>query len=316
MSPRARRWLPWLALLVVYVVWGSTYLGIRIVVLEMPPLAAAGARFAVAGAVMAAVAAFSDRRWPTRRQWADYSLAGVLLLAGGNALVMWAEKTVPSGTAALVLATFPLWATLLDGLRAGGQAWSARAWAGVAVGLVGVGLVARPEAGSSPGHWLGIVALVLASLSWTLGSLRAQTASPRLPLFSASAVEMLASSAVLFAESALFGEDLGAFAAASPRAWGALAYLVVFGSLVGFTAFAYAINELPASTVGTYAYVNPVVAVALGAAVLGEAVSASLALGASLIVGAVVLTVGAKGEPGPGAEAPALPLGSDPQYSR
>lgn len=290
--PTNRRWWPWISLLVVYVVWGSTYLAIAVVVKEQPPLAAASLRFFSAGLVMAALAALVDRRHPrpTARQLGDYALIGVLLLSVGNAFVMWSEKRIPSGIAALIVATVPLWLTLFDGLRAGGQSWTARAWAGALIGLIGVGLVARPEGGVSAGHWLAIVALQVATLSWTAGSLYAQSLPRKLPLFTASAVEMLAGSAVLLVESRLFGEDLGAFALASSRSWLALLYLAVFGSLVGFTAFAYCLNELPASTVGTYAYVNPVVAVALGHVFLGEPLSPGLLAGAALILLAVLLT--------------------------
>ena len=287
-----RHLLPWIALLIVYVVWGSTYLAIRIVVRDMPPLAAASLRFGVAGVVMGGVALVADRGrgWPTRRQWADYTLIGVLLLAGGNALVMWAEKTIPSGIAALIVATVPLWLVLLDGLRPGGQPWTRRVWLGTLVGLAGVALVARPEGGVPAGHWAGIVALQVASLSWTLGSLYAQAVPRRLPLFTASSIEMLAGSAALCVESRLFGEDFRLLGSASRDSWLALAYLAAFGSLVGFTAFAYCLNELPASTVGTYAYVNPVVAVALGSLVLGEPLSAGLLAGALLILVAVLLS--------------------------
>lgn len=287
-----RRLLPWISLLVVWVVWGSTYLAMRVVVAEMPPLPAAGTRFAVAGAIMALVALLVDRRhgWPTRRQLLDYSLVGVLLLSVGNALVMWSEQTVPSGIAALIVATVPIWILLLDGLRPGGEPWTARVWVGTVVGLAGVALVARPEGEVGGGHWLAIVALQAACLSWTVGSLYAQSVPKRLPLASAAAVEMLAGSIVLFAAAAAMGSDWGRMAAASTRAWGGVAYLVVFGSLVGFTAFAYCLNELPATTVGTYAYVNPVVAVILGALVLGEPLTPGLLAGGALIVLSVVLT--------------------------
>ena len=126
MTARNRRLLPWLALLVVYVVWGSTYLAIRVVVLELPPFAAAGFRFLVAGVLMAGLAAWRDRAagWPSRRQLGDYALVGVLLLSFGNALVMWAERTIPSGIAALIVASVPLWLTLFDGMRPGGQPWT------------------------------------------------------------------------------------------------------------------------------------------------------------------------------------------------
>jgi len=292
MSPRKRRLLPWLALLIVYVVWGSTYLAIRLVVREMPPWSAAALRFLAAGLVMAAIAAFTDRAhgWPSAKQLFDYSLVGVLLLSVGNALVMWSEKTVPSGIAALIVATVPLWFTLLDGLRPGGQPWTLRVWLGTALGLAGVALVARPEGALDSAHLLGIAALQVASLSWTVGSLYAQSRPRKLPLFTASAVEMIAGSLVLFVESALAGEDWGSLWSASASAWLSLVYLVIFGSLVGFTAFAYCLNELPASTVGTYAYVNPVVAVALGALVLGERLGPGLLAGAALILGAVLLT--------------------------
>ncbi len=301
MTARHRRLLPWLSLLVIYTVWGSTYLAIRIVVRQMPPFLAAALRFSAAGAVMAVIAFFTDRAhgWPGRRQLFDYALVGVLLLAGGNGLVMWSERTIPSGIAALIVATVPLWLTLLDGLRPGGQAWRARVWLGTLVGLGGVALVVHPEGGVPAGRWPGILALQVACLFWSVGSLYAQSVPRRLPLFTASAVEMLAGSAFLLAESRVCGEDFALLRAASAPAWLALLYLGVFGSLLGFTAFAYCLNELPASTVGTYAYVNPMVAVALGAAVLGEPLSAGLLAGAGLILLAVVLTTARRAPPPP-----------------
>jgi len=292
MPPRHHKLLPWIALGVIWVVWGSTYLAIRVVVREMPPFAAASLRFFAAGIVMGALALRTDRAHgrPTRRQLLDYAFVGVLLLSIGNAIVMWAEKTIPSGIAALIVATTPLWLTLFDGLRRGGQRWTGRVWAGTLVGLVGVALVARPSSGAASGHWAGILALQVGALSWSVGLLYAQSVPKRLPLFTASAVEMLVGSAVLFVESLVFGEDMGAIASASPAAWAGLVYLAVFGSLVGFTAFAYCLNELPASTVGTYAYVNPVVAVVLGAVILGEPLYLGLLAGAGLILLAVLLS--------------------------
>jgi drug/metabolite transporter (DMT)-like permease len=289
---RRRRLLPWLSLLVVWIVWGSTYLAMRMVVAEMPPLAAAASRFLCAGTIMAAVALVVDRRHglPRGRALADYALVGVLLLSIGNSLVMWAERTVPSGIAALIVATVPLWILLLDGLRPGGEPWTLRVFASTSIGLAGVALVARPEGAPGSGHWLAILALQVACLSWTVGSLYAQSLPRRLPLASAAAVEMLAGGAVIAVASRLAGDDWSRLASATPRAWGALGYLVVFGSLVGFTAFAYCLNELPASTVGTYAYVNPVVAVILGWLILSEPVTPGLLAGGALIVLSVVLT--------------------------
>jgi drug/metabolite transporter (DMT)-like permease len=294
-----RRLLPWIALVVVWLVWGSTYLAMRVVVREMPPLAAAGARFTCAGTIMGLVALVVDRRrgWPRRRQWLDYAAIGVLLLAVGNSLVMWAERTVPSGIAALIVATVPVWILLLDGLRRGGEPWTARVWVGTAVGLAGVALVARPEGDVGAAHWLAIVALQVACLSWTTGSLYAQRVPDRLPLASAAAIEMLAGGLFALAGALLLGEEWSAISSASAHAWGGVAYLVLFGSLVGFTAFAYCLNELPATTVSTYAYVNPVVAVVLGWLVLSEPLSPGLVGGGLLIVVSVAMTTMRKSPP-------------------
>jgi len=297
MSPRHRHLLPWIALAVVYVVWGSTYLAIRVAVREVPPMAAAALRFFASGVAMAGLAAIVDRRYgrPSWRQIADYSLVGVLLLSIGNALVMWAEKTIPSGIAALIVGSTPLWLTLLDGLRPGGQRWTPRLWAGTLIGLGGVALVARPEGGIQAGHWGAIIALQFGTVAWAVGSLYAQSVPARLPVFTAAAIEMLAGSAVLLFESfVLFRDDWGAFRAASSSTWLSLGYLAVFGSLVGFTAFAYALNELPATTVGTYAYVNPVVAVILGRVFLKEALTPGLLAGGVLILASVLITTRAR----------------------
>jgi drug/metabolite transporter (DMT)-like permease len=301
MSPRHRRLLPYLSLLVIWVVWGSTYMFISIVVREMPPFAAACLRFAFSGVIMAGVALYVDRAKgrPTLRQVADYALVGVLLLAIGNALVMWSEQRVPSGIAALIVAAVPLYLTFFDGLRPGGQRWTGRVWMGVLVGLLGVALVARPGGHMSPGHWSAVLALQVATLSWTFGSLYAQSRPRKLPLATASAIEMLAAAAGLGLESWITGEQVSVIAQASPSAWLSLLYLGVFGSLVGFTAYAYCLNELPASIVGTYAYVNPVVAVTLGALFLHEPLSPAILAGGALIVAAVVLTTLRRPQPRP-----------------
>ena len=188
-------------------------------------------------------------------------------------------------------------------MRPGGQPWTGRVWVGTLIGLIGVGFVARPQGGISPDHVAGIVALQAGALSWTIGSLYVQSRPQKLPLFTASAVEMLAGAVMLGLESLAFREDLSRFSAASTTAWGAIAYLFVFGSLVGFTAFAYCLNELPASTVATYAYVNPVVAVALGALILHEPLSPSLLVGAALIVASVMMTTLRRQRPGPSSSA-------------
>jgi drug/metabolite transporter (DMT)-like permease len=303
-EPR-KKILPWISLAIIYVVWGSTYMAIRIVVHDMPPMAAAAFRFLVAGLVMAGIAAIADRRhgWPSRRQWADYALAGVLLLAVGNGLVMWSEKRIPSSIAALIVGSTPMWLTLFDGFRATGQRWTVRVWTGTLIGMLGVVLVARPEGGIDPGHSTSVLALLGATLAWTAGTLYAQSVPRRLPLFTSAAIEMVAGALALTVLSIVMGEDVSRFTAASRDAWLALAYLTLFGSLVAFTAFAYCVNELPASTVGTYAYVNPVVAVILGAAFLDERINPGLIAGGGLILVAVLFTtMGRRAAPSPAAE--------------
>jgi drug/metabolite transporter (DMT)-like permease len=294
MSDSTRRLLPWIALVTIYLVWGSTYLAIAVAVKEIPPFFAAFSRFLASGLVMAGIAFRFDPkdRRPQGRDWLDYALIGVLFLGFGNGLVMWSEQSVPSGIAALIVATIPLWTLLLEGLRPGGQAWTLRGWLATGVGLVGVALVARPAGGNAPpaSYRAGVVALLFASVAWTVGALYSQSVKKPLPVFTATAIEMIAGSVFLLLESLVLGEDLAPVATASAHAWAALGYLVVFGSLIGFTAFAYCLTVLPASTVSTYAYVNPVVAVALGALILHEPVSAGLLGGATLILFAVVLT--------------------------
>lgn len=287
-----RAFLPWIALLIIYVVWGSTYSAIRYVVIELPPRASAGVRFLAAGVVMGLIAYGLERGrgTPTLSQVGRYALVGVLLLAVGNGIVMWAEQYIPSGITALIVATVPLWTTLIEGVRPGGERWTLRLWLGGVVGLVGVGFVARPEGPLANDHLLAAAWLTFASVTWAAGAIYSQTIEPKLPVFSAAAIEMIAGGAVLVALAVVFGEDWGRFTRASSTAWLALAYLAVFGSLIGFTAFAYCLDRLPATTVGTYAYVNPVVAVFLGHFLLHEPLTRGLIIGGILILIAVVLT--------------------------
>lgn len=292
---RLRGYAPWIALGIVYVVWGSTYMGIRIVVRELPPFASAGLRFLVAGLIMTALAAarHGSAAWPRGRQWLDYAVVGLLLFSGGNALVVWAQQRLPSGMTALIVAITPLWVTLLDGLRPGGRPWSLRVLGGVLLGIAGVALIARPGTDLSSADLTRAAGLLAAGVVWSAGSLYAQSIRRPLPLLAAAALEMLVGGAAMGLESLLSGEDASRLLHASRSAWLAIAYLVVFGSVVAFTAFAYCLQQLPATTVSTYAYVNPVVAVLLGWLFLGETVSRGLVGGGVLILAAVLLTAGA-----------------------
>ncbi|MEU2182775.1 EamA family transporter [Streptomyces thermolilacinus] len=292
----------WAALAIVYLVWGSTYLAIRIAVETMPPFLSAGARFVVAGLLLAALLAW--RHGPgvlkvTRAQLASAAVVGVLLLLGGNGLVVLAETSVPSGLAALLVAGVPAWVVLL---RTGfGERPGPAAYAGVALGLAGLAVLSLPGL-SGDVRMGGVLTVVVATLLWATGSF----SSSRIPMprnaFAASAYEMVAGGLGCALVGLLRGEQSGLdLADVSARSWTALAYLIVFGSLIAFTAYAWLLQSAPISLVATYAYVNPVVAVFLGWLVLDEALTWPIALGGAIVVAGVWLIVRAERRPAPAA---------------
>ncbi|WP_260606772.1 EamA family transporter, partial [Streptomyces sp. WAC08241] len=282
----------WAALGIVYVVWGSTYLGIRVVVETLPPFLSAGARFVVAGLLLAGIVAW--RQGPaalgvTRRQLGSAVLVGLLLVLGGNGLVVLAETSVPSGLAALLVAVVPVWVVVLR--TAAGERPGPGAIGGVLLGLAGLGVLTLPGLTGEVGIG-GVLLVVAGALSWSVGSF----SSARLPMpaspFAASAYEMIAGGLAGAALGLFRGEHHGLdLAEVSPRSWTALAYLVVFGSLIAFTAYAWLLQAAPLSLVATYAYVNPVVAVALGALLLNEALTWPVVLGGAIVVAGVCLIV-------------------------
>jgi drug/metabolite transporter (DMT)-like permease len=285
----------WAALVVVYLVWGSTYLAIRVGVRDIPPAALAGIRYVIAGALLYPVALRTgdaplrkqDR--PGARQWAACGVVGLLLLAIGNGGVTLAERTVPSGLAAVLVATVPVW-MIVFAVPVRGQRIVARSAVGLVLGLAGVGVLAG--VGSASGPASGIAIVLVASASWGLGSVLAgRLPVPRRALLGA-AMQMLAGGFVLV----IIGLARGDFArfhpsAVAPTSWLALAWLVVPGSILAFTAYGFALSRMPPATVSTYAYVNPVVAVILGVVLLHETLSVREVLGAVLIVGSVVLVL-------------------------
>jgi drug/metabolite transporter (DMT)-like permease len=291
-APRRDRAPLLAAFAAVYLVWGSTYLAIRYAIETLPPFLMAGARFLFAGAVLAGWALLRGAERPTARQWGTTAIIGAFLLLGGNAAVVWAEQRVPSGLAALLVATVPLWMVLIDRLRPGGRHPGGRVLLGVALGLAGVALlVGRGEfAGGRGVDPAGAAALVAGSLSWALGSMYAKTAKlPASPLL-ATGMEMLCGGLLLLLAGSFTGEWSGLdLAQVSLRSWLALGYLVTFGSLIGFTAYVYVLGRSTPAMATTYAFVNPVVAVFLGWALAGEPVSARTALAAAIIVAAVVV---------------------------
>jgi drug/metabolite transporter (DMT)-like permease len=289
------------ALAVVYVVWGSTYLGIALAIETMPPLLMAAARFLLAGALLYAFAArFGDRAGdrPGRKQWAWAFLTGVPLLTFGNGLVVTGQERVDSGVAALIIASVPLWIAVLDRLFFG-RRLSSQAIVGIAVGFGGVALLIGPSAGGGIDAF-GALLLVGASLSWAIGSLLARSARlPQRPLVGV-AMQMLAGGAVLAVAGVLLGE-LGEVHPAdfSGRSLAGFAFLVLFGSILAFSCYVWLLRSTSTSLVATYAYANPVVAVLLGWAVLDEAIGLRTVVAGGVILAAVALIVSARSEPAP-----------------
>ncbi len=296
-----RRALIWAALGIVYLVWGSTYLAIRVAIQTLPPFLMAATRFLVAGAVLFALAAprgdrAGDRLGPA--QWRATAIIGAALLLGGNGGVVWAEQRIPSGVAALLVATLALWMTLLDRLVFGRRI-PRRAVVGLGLGLGGLALLVGriDQGGVDP---LGAAVCALASLSWAAGSLYARTAPvPHRPLV-ATSMQMLAGGALLAIVGLAAGELRTAHQASfSTASLVALGYLIVFGSLIAFSAYVWLLRHAPTSLVATYAYVNPVVAVLLGRALLEEPVTPRMAFAGAIIVSAVALIAGSHLPPPP-----------------
>lgn len=292
--PPARPAMIWAALVVVYVVWGSTYLGIRVVVeADIPPFLGMGLRFTIAGLLMVGFLWLRhgrSRLRVSRRELRGAAVMGLLLLVLGNAMVAVAEQTVPSGLAALIVGAISLWFVLLQ--VAGGQRPPWLTWVGVLVGLAGVAVICLPRGGIEGVEAWGIGVLLFGTISWAFGSYF----SPRLGLprnaLVASAYEMLCGGVMLMVVSAATGEFGRLHVEEVPaKGWLALAYLIVLGSLLGYTAYGYLLANAPLSLVGTYAYVNPVVAVLLGWAILAEPVTSIVLIGGALVVGGVVLVV-------------------------
>jgi drug/metabolite transporter (DMT)-like permease len=280
----------------VYLIWGSTYLAIRFAIETIPPFLMAGARFLIAGALLFVWVRSRGAPKPTRSQWIAALVVGGLLLAGGNGGVVWAEQRVPSGITALLVATVPLWMVLLDWLRPGGARPGPGVVGGIVLGLGGIALLIQPGsfmAGSAVDP-IGAAVLGLAALSWAVGSLYSRHAKlPSMPLL-ATSMEMLAGGALLVVMGLATGEASDVVPSAiSGRSATALLYLVIFGSLVGFTAYVWLLRVASPARVSTYAYVNPVVAVILGWAFASEPLTARTLVAAAIIVGAVALiTIG------------------------
>ena len=282
-------WLVWLCLGIVYVVWGSTYLAISVADETMPPLLTSGVRFMLAGAIVWTVLRVrrgSERMRVTREQVVSCAIIGALLVAGGNGLVMVGELHVPSGVAALIIASVPLWVVVYRWL--GGERVHRATLAGVALGFAGVALLLLPGGSGGDTRFLSLLFLVLAAPCWALGSyLSKRRALPADPFLS-TALQMMLGGAVSALAGVATGElgdlDVGSFSA---RSLAGFAYLIAIGSLVAFTAYVWLLQHAPISKVATYAYVNPVIAIFLGWAILSEHVTATIVAGAAIVVASV-----------------------------
>jgi drug/metabolite transporter (DMT)-like permease len=285
----------WLALLSVYIFWGSTYLAIRFAVESLPPFLMAATRFLAAGGVLyVAVRLSGGAPRPTRKHWLTAGVMGLFLLLGGNGLVSWAEIRIPSGITALMIGATPLWIVLVDALRPGGVRPTRRTLAGVLIGFAGIAWLISPSdlfGGGERIDLVGALALVLASLSWAIGSVYGRERHNELPApLLATSLEMLVGGAALVVVGTLLGEwgrvDL---AAVSTRSLLGLGYLIVFGSLVAYSAYTWLLRVAPTPLVSTYAYVNPLVAVFMGYIFASEPLTPRVLGAAVIILSSVVL---------------------------
>lgn len=318
-----------LAMGTVYLVWGSTYYFIAVMIETLPPLLAAGVRYVVAGLLMIAFLAarnvWQRRRgvatgallgWPRAAEWRTAIVVGLLLLLGGNGGVVLGELRIPTGIAAVIIATVPIWMNVADGIL-NGRGPGRLATIGLVTGLVGVGILLMPSAGTDSLDPLGVVLVLGAALSWAIGSLIARRGPLPGNQLLGSGMEMLAGGVGLALVGLVTGElgqtDPSAFSTASLLA---VLYLVVIGSLLAFSAYTWLLGHVPISTVSTYAYVNPIVAVTIGTVLRNEAITPRMAVAAVIIIGAVIAMVRGRPrlaeEPGPMPEAAAMePSGPD-----
>lgn len=282
----------WIAIISVYIVWGSTYLAIRFAVQTMPPFLMAGVRFLISGSLLYLIRRVLGDPQPTSQEWRSASIIGIFLLVGGNGGVVWAEQWVVSGVAALLVATAPLWMILIDTLHPRGHKSGPKVILGVILGFAGIFILIHPFQSMRHGdiHLIGALVLILASLFWSIGSLYSRQAKlPSSPLLG-TGMEMLAGGGGLLLLGILSGEMRQlSWGSISKESWLGLIYLIVFGSWIGFTAYTWLLRTAPTPLVSTYAYVNPIVAVFLGYFIAEEPLTLRILIATVLVVGSVAL---------------------------
>lgn len=284
--PRRSAYLAWIA---VCLLWGTTYLGIRIALESIPPLLMTALRWIAAGAVILGALKLGGRRLPDKRHWPQFAILGVLLMGFGNGGVVWAEQYIPSGLAAVLVAVVPFWMVSIERLRGSGDRLTGRQIAGLLIGFAGIVLLVWPELrpGAGLSFLAGVGATQLACLGWAVGSSYARRRHAEENVLAAAALQMLLGGLCVLVVATAAGE--WPRLAFTPRTTGALVYLIVAGSIAGFSAYAYALKYLPVATVSLYAYVNPVIAVLLGTLVLGEPLSPRLAVAGGLVLAGMAM---------------------------
>jgi drug/metabolite transporter (DMT)-like permease len=281
----------WIALLALYIVWGSTYLAIRFAVETIPPFLHAGLRFLISGLILVAWRRAAGDEMPTRVQWKSLAIIGTLLLLGGNGLVSFAEQRIASGIAALIVGTVPLWLVLIEALRPGGVKPTRQAIVGLIVGFGGIYLLVGPSelTGKLQFDAIGTIAVIFASFFWSVGSIYSRSAELTKSALMNTGIEMLAGSVPIFLVSLALGEwQRFDIRMVSTESWLGLLYLITFGSMIGFVAYIWLLQNAPISLVATYAYVNPLVAVLLGAWFASEPLTPRILAAAGIIIGSVV----------------------------
>lgn len=282
-----------LALLAVYLIWGSTYLGIRFAVETIPPFMMAGTRFVIPGLLLLIWRRLAGDPPPTGRQWRSAIIIGLLLLVGGNGLVSWAEQRVASGITSLLVGSAPFWMVLVDAIFASKRRPSWQAVLGLVAGFGGIALLVEPVSllqGQGRYDLAGIGTLLLASFLWSVGSVYGRNADMPKSSLLGTGMEMLAGSAGLFGVSLLRGEWTNFDPTTiSLRSGLATLYLTLFGSLIAFVAYSWLLRNAPVALTATYAYVNPLIAVLLGNWLGREPLDARIAIAAAVIIGAVIL---------------------------
>jgi len=269
---------------VVCLVWGTTYLGIRISLETIPPLLMSAFRWIAAGSLLIAALKIRGERMPPRWTWPSLALLGLLLLGFGNGAVVWAERTVPSGLTAVLVAMSPFWMVGIDAIMSDGEALTVRRVVGLLVGFAGIVMLVWPDIRLEGGRAFlgGVIATQIACLGWAIGSTYARRRGHEENVLATAAVEMLFGGLLLLVAALARGE--WRTLAFNVRTSVALAYLVFVGAIAGFSAFAYALKHLPLATVSLYAYINPIIAVILGILILKEPFGARMVLAAAIVL--------------------------------